>query len=95
MVGSARLSHVSALPASFVAFCTDFMINIHMLVWGAKHIGPVSDLRMDADPATTWMNMALAHARQVRCNTTRAGARQQAHWDQQWQLDNQMDRTCV
>lgn len=42
------------------------MINIHMLVWGAKHIGPVSDLRMDADPATTWMNMALAHARQVR-----------------------------
>lgn len=65
------------------------MINIHMLVWGAKHIGPVSDLRMDADPATTWMNMALAHARQVRCNTTRAGARQQAHWDQQqWQRDD-------
>jgi hypothetical protein len=47
------------------------MMNIHMLVWGAKHVGPVSDLRMDADPATTWMQMAVSHARQVAKNHIR------------------------
>jgi unsaturated chondroitin disaccharide hydrolase len=47
------------------------MINIHMLVWGAKHVGPAQDLRMDADPATTWMQMAIAHARQVTKNHIR------------------------
>jgi unsaturated chondroitin disaccharide hydrolase len=47
------------------------MINIHMLMWGAKHVGPTQDLRMDADPATTWKNMAIAHARQVAKNHIR------------------------
>lgn len=47
------------------------MINIHMLMWGAKHVGPAQDLRMDADPATTWRNMAIAHARQVAKNHIR------------------------
>lgn len=37
------------------------MINIHMLVWGAQHVGGrAKDLRMDPDPAATWMEMAKA-----------------------------------
>lgn len=47
------------------------MINIQMLVWGAKHVGQVHDLRMDADPASTWMQMAISHARQVAKNHVR------------------------
>jgi hypothetical protein len=76
--------------------CPDFMINIHMLVWGAKHIGPVSDLRMDADPATTWMDMALAHARQVRCDMAQGwGHAASSLGNQQLQQDGQRDCTCV
>ncbi|WIA29685.1 hypothetical protein OEZ86_012168 [Tetradesmus obliquus] len=50
----------------------DFMINIQMLVWGAQHVeSPARDLRMDADPAATWMGMAKEHARQVARNHVR------------------------
>jgi hypothetical protein len=48
------------------------MINIQMLVWGAQHVGgPAQDLRMDPDPAATWMHMAQEHARQVAKNHMR------------------------
>lgn len=47
------------------------MMNIQMLVWGAQHVGPVQDLRMDANPAQTWMDMAVAHARKVAANHVR------------------------
>ncbi|KAF6260329.1 Six-hairpin glycosidase-like protein [Scenedesmus sp. NREL 46B-D3] len=50
----------------------DFMINIQMLVWGAQHVGsPAKDLRMDPDPAATWLTMAQEHARQVAKNHVR------------------------
>jgi hypothetical protein len=56
----------------FQSFSADFMINIQMLVWGAQHVGgPAQDLRMDPDPAATWMNMAQEHARQVAKNHMR------------------------
>jgi unsaturated chondroitin disaccharide hydrolase len=58
----------SSFPYTFA----DFMINIQMLVWGAQHVGgPAQDLRMDPDPAATWMNMAQEHARQVAKNHMR------------------------
>lgn len=48
------------------------MINIQMLVWGAQHVeSPARDLRMDPDPAATWMAMAKEHARQVARNHVR------------------------
>jgi hypothetical protein len=47
------------------------MMNIQMLVWGAQHVGPVQDLRMDANPSKTWMDMAVAHARKVAANHVR------------------------
>lgn len=54
----------------------DFMINIQLLLWGSKqltattHTARVCDAaaatsRMDEDRAATWMDMAIAHARQV------------------------------
>jgi hypothetical protein len=42
------------------------MMNIQLLVWGAQHVGPAKDLRMDMNPQVTWLEMAKAHARQVR-----------------------------
>jgi hypothetical protein len=48
------------------------MMNIQMLVWGVQHVdSPARDLRMDADPAATWMSMAQEHARQVAKNHVR------------------------
>jgi hypothetical protein len=41
------------------------MINIQLLVWASRRVGPARDLRMDPDPAATWLDMARAHARQV------------------------------
>jgi unsaturated chondroitin disaccharide hydrolase len=71
---SQTLVAATATPDAAVAalaYITDFMINIQLLVWGARHAGPTNDLRMDADPATTWMQMAIAHARQVAKNHVR------------------------
>lgn len=51
----------------------DFMINLHMLVWGAanvKKLGGYTNL-VDMDPAENWMSMAEGHARQVAANHVR------------------------
>eukprot|EP00878_Enallax_costatus_P035764 GHUV01039978.1.p1 GENE.GHUV01039978.1~~GHUV01039978.1.p1 ORF type:complete len:306 (+),score=41.19 GHUV01039978.1:549-1466(+) len=52
----------------------DFIINAQMLLWGSKHVGTAgvdNSLRMDTDPATTWRDMAISHARQVAANHVR------------------------
>jgi unsaturated chondroitin disaccharide hydrolase len=52
----------------------DFLINVQILLWGAKHIGPpnaVTALRMDTDPAATWRDMAIRHARATAKNHLR------------------------
>jgi hypothetical protein len=49
--------------------CTlDFTINVLVLAWAARHIGPSNDvtaLRMDTDPSVDWRAMAIDHAKQV------------------------------
>lgn len=62
---------LSVLEAAAVLQHADFMINIQMLVWGAQHVGPVQDLRMDMNPSDTWLDMAMQHARQVAANHVR------------------------
>lgn len=50
------------------------MMNIPMLTWAAKHVGQPNNcdgLRMDRDPAATYMSMAIEHARQVAANHLR------------------------
>eukprot|EP00775_Hariotina_reticulata_P005761 gene5761-6001_t len=49
----------------------DFMINIPLLMWASRHVGKPQDLRMFADPETTYREMAINHARQVAKNHIR------------------------
>eukprot|EP00882_Tetradesmus_deserticola_P021926 GHRQ01023772.1.p1 GENE.GHRQ01023772.1~~GHRQ01023772.1.p1 ORF type:complete len:105 (+),score=28.77 GHRQ01023772.1:318-632(+) len=47
----------------------DFMMNLQMLVWGAKHVKDWGNYQsfVDRQPEQDWMHMAVEHARQVRC----------------------------
>lgn len=68
-VAGTKVACCCILPAANA----DFMMNIQLLVWGAQHVhewGPWTDT-MDSDPATTWMTMAIDHARQVAANHVR------------------------
>lgn len=52
----------------------DFLVNVQMLLWGAKHVGPPNAhtaLRMDTDPAAAWRDMAISHARATAKNHLR------------------------
>lgn len=51
----------------------DFMMNLQMLVWGAKHVkhwGAYQSF-VDRQPEQDWMHMAVEHARQVAANHVR------------------------
>jgi hypothetical protein len=44
------------------------MMNLQMLVWGAKHVKHWGNYQgfVDRQPEQDWMHMAVEHARQVR-----------------------------
>jgi hypothetical protein len=44
------------------------MMNLQMLVWGAKHVQHWGNYQsfVDRQPEQDWMHMAVEHARQVR-----------------------------
>lgn len=67
LTGYGRSALHGSSPLAWHA-AADFTINVLMLAWGARHVGPADEvraLRMDTDPQQEWMDMAIAHARQV------------------------------
>jgi hypothetical protein len=54
----------------------DFMMNLQMLVWGAKHVRHWGNYQsfVDRSPEQDWMHMAVEHARQVRVIALQCGA---------------------